>query len=352
MNVRVLACAVGLAVLALPASRSLAAAAAGGEAPAPRPFAIIAADPAFETLIAPDAKLEPVASFPGASGEGPLWRKGKLWFSDQRGGKIHELALDGTSRVLAENAGGPIDPKIRLNQGTKGLAAWSDGSVLILRQSLRDVAKLNADGTITEFLHTFEGKRFNSPNDLIVGKDGALWFTDPPIGLPGFGDPPGSGPPPDKQIPFSGVFRYKDGKLTAAATDMDQPNGIGLSPDGRTLYVANSRPDMYVRAYAVAADGSLSNPRDLIRIPTDTPWGRGFPDGLRVDAKGDVWVTGPGGIIVLAPDGKLLGRIQLPAGATNLNWGDDFKTLFLTSGGNILKLKTRVEGQVPPFYQR
>ena len=163
---------------------------------------------------------------------------------------------------------------------------------------------------------------------------------------------PGAAPPPDKQLPYSGVFRFRDGKLSVVVTDMDTPNGVALSPDGKLLYIANSRPQMYLRAYDLAKDGTLSKPRDFARFPADTPWGRGFPDGLKVDALGNVWTTGPGGIIVIAPDGKVLGRVQLPAQATNLAFGEDGRSVFVTSGASILRFRTLVAGLAAPFAQK
>jgi len=343
-------CRAALLIAALVAGPALAQPPAA--APPPRTFEIIRLDPAFDRLIAPGTAPETYAVIPGFSGEGPLWRSDRLWVSDQRNGPIYEVASDGAFRMVLDHASGTIDTTARNNQGPTGLAIWKDGQVLIARQAARDIGVLSPDGATRSLVARFEGKRFNSPNDLVVGRDGAVWFTDPPFGLPGYDRTPGAAPSPNKEIPFNGVFRWKDGKVTAVVTDMSMPNGIGLSPDGKVLYVANSTPDMYVRAYDVAKDGGLSKPRDLIRFPASQPFGRGVPDGLKVDARGNVWMTGPGGVIVVAPDGRMLGRIQTPAMTSNVAFGEDGRSLFLLSGVNIYRIRTLTKGQVQPFKER
>jgi gluconolactonase len=330
-------------------------------APALRAFQVIGIEPSFDRLIASDAKLETIVTFPQLRGEGPLWRKGKLWLSDLRTAQVIEVSLDGSRRVVLESAGGPMNADIPTLQGPNGQANWRNGAVLLCRSAARDIAILHRDGTVETFISNYEGKRFNSPNDVIVGQDGAIWFTDPPLALPGHPwaraadpDAPPSSlvRPMDKQLPFNGVFRFKDGKLTAAITDMPAPNGLALSPDGKVLYVNNTQPEMYVRAYAVGGDGTLTNPRELIRIPADSSFGTGVPDGLKVDSEGNLWMSGPGGIFVISPSGKLLGRIQLPSRSTNITFGDDYRSLFIVSNPNVYRIRTRVLGIVPPFTER
>jgi len=260
--------------------------------------------------------------------------------------------MDGGYRVLLDKASGRIDPTSRVNQGPTSLAIWKSGQILIARQAARDIGVLSPDGDVRSLIPHLDGKRFNSPNDMVVGRNGTIWFTDPPFGLPSFDRTPGAPPPPDKDIPFNGVFRWKAGKVQAMVTDMTMPNGIDLSPDGKVLYVANSIPQMYIRAYDVGRDGSLSNPRDFVRFAANSPMGRGVPDGLKVDARGNVWTTGPGGIIVLSPDGRMLGRIQTPAMTSNIAFGEDGSSLFLTSGVNIYRIRTLTRGQSPPFPDR
>jgi gluconolactonase len=343
------------------AAQASGATAAPGAPPALRPFQIISLDPAFDRLIAPDIPLETIVKFPSLRGEGPIWRNGQLRILDMRQAQVIEVALDGTHRVVLENAGGRMSADVPTLQGANGQANWRDGAVLLCRAGLRDIGVMYRNGKTGTFIPDFEGRRFNSPNDIVVGKDGSVWFTDPPLSLPGHprarpadpATPPASMiRPMDKQIPFNGVFRFKDGKLTAAITDMPTPNGLAFSPDGKVLYVSNTEPDMFVRAYAVGEDGTLSDERELIRIPADNPYGTGLPDGLKVDSEGNVWTTGPGGLLIISPSGKMLGRIQLPSRSTNIAFGDDYKSLFIISNPNIYRLRTRVSGLIAPFTQR
>lgn len=328
----------------------------GGRAPQPPlPFLIKRFDPALDSLIAADAKLDAIVTIPNLSAEGPMWRDGKLWFSDQRGGNIYAVAMDGKLTVIAENAGGPIDPAVRVNQGPNGEVTDKDGTVLVCRQGLRDIGRLGKDGTFSVVLAEFEGKRLNSPNDLVFAPNGTLWFTDPAFSVPGYrnlGGAPAS-PPADSQLPIQGVFRYKDGKLARVISDMTLPNGIGLSPDGKTLYVDTGSPTPNIRAYDIGPDDSLSNQRILSDYAEpgggDTP--RGAVDGLKIDSKGNVWATGPGGISVISPAGKMLGRIQLPTGSSNIAFGEDLHSIFFTSGSTIYRLHTVVAGEKPMYYR-
>ena len=179
--------------------------------------------------------------------------------------------------------------------------------------------------------------------------DGAYWFTDPPYGLKG------GNRSPDKELPFNAVFRYYKGQLTAAITDLPTPNGIGFSPDGKILYVSNSGPQMYVNAYDVAKDGTVSNPRKLIEyqgrgggsgIPGNGP---GIPDGLKVDTAGNVWSTGPGGIRIITPEGKVLGQIKLPEVAANLAFAEDGHTVYITASTSVYRLHSKVAGELPVY---
>lgn len=192
------------------------------------------------------------------------------------------------------------------------------------------------------FLDSYNGKKLNSPNDIVFAPDGSLWFTDPPYGLNGMDKSP------DKELPFNAVFRYSHGELEPAITDMTRPNGIGLSPDGKILYVSNSGPKMYVKAFNVGPDGKLSNGRILISY-SDNSAGPGVPDGLKVDMAGNVWTTGPGGIRIVTPQGKVLGQIKLPGIAANLGFADDGHTLYITASTSIYRLHTKVAGEIPLY---
>jgi gluconolactonase len=177
---------------------------------------------------------------------------------------------------------------------------------------------------------------------MVFGPDGTLWFTDPTFSVP---------QGVQRDLPYAAVFRFRNGTLSPVITDMNLPNGIALSPDGRILYVNNSRPEMFVRAYDVARDGTLSNPRELVRFPAN-PDLRGVPDGMKVDSKGNIWTTGPGGITILSPAGVALGRIQLPVNSTNIAFGDDFYSVFFTSGSTIYRIRSLVKGQIPKYFTR
>jgi gluconolactonase len=313
----------------------------------PLPFLILRFDPAIDTIIPRDAKLETIVTIPGLSGEGPMWREGRLWFSDQKGGNIYAVTLDGKTTVIAENAAGQINPKYTFNQGPNALAMDQDGSMLVCRQAIRDIGRMQRDGTIVEAYARYNGKRFNAPNDMVLAPDGTLWFTDPVYSLPGARD---SGEiPADSQFPIEGVYSIRNGNVTLAIADLKLPNGIGVSPDGKTLYVGVSSTRR-IRAYDIAPDHTLSNGRefsDFAIKPDDNI--RGYVDGLKVDAKGDVWSTGPGGVSIISPAGKVLGRIQMPQ-SSNLAFGaDDYKSVFFTSGNTIYRIQILSPGLKPVY---
>lgn len=310
---------------------------------APVPVRIDKFDPALDAVIAPGTQIERVATgFLFA--EGPMWREGKLWFSDLPGDRLRTVTPAGKVEVVLENSGGYPNPPKGANIGSNALATDKDGSILMMQMGARRIVRLDATMKPQPFVTAFEGKRLNSPNDLVFARDGSLWFTDPPFGL--FN---GMDKDPAKALPFNGVFRYANGKLTAPIRDMTLPNGIGFSPDGSTLYVSNYGPDMYVRAYTVGKEGALSNPRILIRYPAGS--GPEGPDGLKVDSAGNIWTSGPGGIRIVTPKGKVLGQIKLPEAAANLAFAEDGHVVYITASSSIYRLRTRVAGELP-LYRR
>jgi gluconolactonase len=186
----------------------------------------------------------------------------------------------------------------------------------------------------------YDGKKLNSPNDLVFDNQGALYFTDPPFGLPGtFTDP-------TKELTFNAVFRVApDGKITTVATELEAPNGLGFSPDYKTLYVANARASSPIwKAYAVLADGSLDKGRVFADSAALYKEGDGVPDGLKIDVQGNVFATGPGGVLVYAPDGTLLGRILTGVPTSNVAFGEDGSTLFITANHRVLRMRTLTRG--------
>jgi gluconolactonase len=300
-------------------------------------------DPALDRLIAPGTRIEKVAGGFQFT-EGPMWRQGKLWFADVVGDTMQTVTPAGKVQVLIRNAGGYPNPPKGTNAGPNAMVTAKDGSVLMMQMGARRIVKLDDRMGIHPFLASYRGKRLNSPNDLVFARDGSLWFTDPPFGLIH-----GMDKDPAKELRFNGVFRYANGTLTAPITDMTQPNGIGFSPDGRTLYVSNYGPDMYVRAYDVGPGGRLSHPRMLIHYPAGS--GPEGPDGLKIDMAGNLWSSGPGGIRIISPQGKVLGQIKLPEVAANLAFAGDGHTLYITASSSVYRLHTTVQGELP-LYRR
>jgi gluconolactonase len=302
---------------------------------------IVRLDPALDAVIAPGTHIERVATGFRFT-EGPMWREGRLWFSDLADDKVLAVAPDGKVEVLIAHAGGLPDMKPGSYLGSNAMVTDQDGSVLLVQQGGRQIVRLDRQLKPTRYLATYQGKRLNSPNDLVFARDGSLWFTDPPFGLSGMDKDPA------KELPFNGVYRYANGKLKAVITDLTLPNGIGFSPDGNTLYVANYGPARYVRAYDVASDGSVSNGRTLIEYgPTET--GPGGPDGLKVDSAGNIWTTGPGGLRIITPRGKVLGQIVLPEVAANIGFADGGRYAYITASTSIYRLAVATPGVMPLY---
>lgn len=300
-------------------------------------------DPALDAIIAPDAKIERVATGFKFT-EGPMWREGRLWFSDLQTDTVFAVSPAGKVDTLIEHAGGldPFPPNSYL--GPNAMVTDKDGSVLLIQQGGRKIVRLDAKLHPTPLIERYEGKKLNSPNDLVFAPDGSLWFTDPPFGLQGMDKDPA------KELSFNGVYRYKDGKLEAMIKDLTLPNGLGFSPDGKTLYVANYGPERFVNAYDVGPQGKLSHARKLIEYGADEKR-PGGPDGLKVDSAGNVWTTGPGGIRIVTPKGKVLGQIVLPEVAANVAFAEKGKVAYITASTSIYRIAVRTPGEVP-LYQR
>ena len=300
-------------------------------------------DPALDALIAPGTAIERVATGFKFT-EGPLWRQGRLWFSDLKDDKVLAVTPQGKVEVLIAHAGGldPFPPDSYL--GSNAMATDKDGSVLLVQQGGRKIVRLDAQLRPTVLLDRYQGKKLNSPNDLTFAPDGSLWFTDPPFGLKAMDKDPA------KEIPFNGVYRYADGKLEAIIKDLTLPNGLAFSPDGKTLYVANYGPARFVKAYDVGANGAVKSSRVLIEYGPDEKR-PGGPDGLKVDSAGNIWTTGPGGIRIITPAGKVLGQLVLPEAAANLAFAEQGKVAYITASSSIYKLSLRTPG-VMPLYQR
>jgi gluconolactonase len=308
--------------------------AAAPAAPAKPAGTVERLDAALDAIVAPDAAVEKVAGgFKFA--EGPLWRPdGTLWFSDVQGNVVRSVTPDGKVTVLIENAGGVSDGPPDAFIGSNGLAEAPDGSVWMTQHGGRQIVRVGTDHTLTPVVSKYQGKRFNSPNDLVFGKDGSLYFTDPPYGFARQDDDPA------KEISFNGVYRFVNGTLHPLVRNLARPNGLAFSPDYTILYVNNSDPAKnVVMRYDVGADGGVTNGRVFADL---TGKGDGLADGLKVDAKGNVYTSGPGGIWIFSPEGTHLGTIHVPENPANCAWGDEGKTLYMTAVTGIYRVKTLV----------
>jgi len=224
--------------------------------------------------------------------------------------------------------------------GSNGLSLDKDGKLILCQHGDRRISRL-IDGKFVTLVDKFEGKRLNSPNDLAFKSNGDLYFTDPPYGLPKIAEDPA------KELDFQGVYRLSPkGELTLLTKEMTRPNGIAFSPDEKTLYVANSDPDKAIwMAFPVKADGTLDKGKVFF---DSTAWVKdkkpGLPDGLKVDAAGNVFATGPGGVIVFDKDGKHLGTLATGVPTANCGWGDDGSTLYITADKQLVRVKTKTKG--------
>jgi len=298
--------------------------------------------PGFDRLVPRDAVIEVLAEGFRWS-EGPVWDRdgGRLLFSDVPSNVVHAWSEKaGLSTFLKPSGytgpegGGGREP------GANGLAFDGKGRLVLCQHGDRRVSRLEG-GRFVPLVERFEGKRFNSPNDLVVGADGALYFTDPPYGLTKTFEDPG------REIGWNGVYRLApDGRVSVLVKDLKAPNGIGLSPDGRTLYVGQSDGDRpVVMAYELAQDGTVSNGRVFFDTTSLRKNGPGAPDGLKVDRDGNVFTTGPGGVVVLSPRGEYLGTIVTGVPTANCGFGDDDgSTLYITANNTLCRVRTTTKG--------
>jgi gluconolactonase len=312
--------------------------------------AVVRLDAALDALVSPDAEIELVKGGFGFT-EGPVWvqkgKSGHLLFTDIPGNVIYKLTpQDGQASVYLDNAGynGPdiwrwgglqndgrerTDPRFEefAMIGADGLTLDRQGRVIVATFAGRSLVRLESNGKRTVLADRYEGKRFNGLNDVVVKRDGAIYFTDTYGGLR-LRDKD-----PRKELEFNAVFMWKDGKLTLLIKDMPNTNGLAFSPDEKYLYVNGSR-DNYVKRYEVLPDDTPANGTE-----------RGITDGLRVDRKGNLYETGSGRVWVISPDGKHLGTIQAPEQATNLGFGDaDHKTLYIAARTSIYKIRVSPPG--------
>jgi gluconolactonase len=291
----------------------------------PRQFELKAESPQFWKLIDRRATPRKVAGGFGFT-EGPVWDpRGFLFVSDEEQNKIFRVYPDGRHDAVFETGdpdGSTLDRNHRL---------------ITTASVLRALVEVQPDGTYRVLADKYEGKRFNSPNDVVLGPDGALYFTDPTLDLPK-GE--------KQEIAFQGVYRLgADGSVRLLTQELVQPNGLAFSPDGRRLYIDDSKT-REIHVYDVGPQGQLSNGRLFGK--EEGPPRSGVPDGMKVDRKGNIFVTGPLGVWVWDSNGAHLGTIVMPEQPANLAWGDaDFRTLYITATTSVYQLKTKTRGFVP-----
>jgi len=290
-----------------------------------RQFELKAESEDFWKLADRGAKLEKLAGGFKFT-EGPVWDpRGFLYFSDEAGNRLHRLFPDGRTELVLDVGdpdGNTVDGKQRL---------------ITCSSVLRAVIEVKPDGTYKILADRYDGKKLNTPNDVVLGPDGALYFSDPTLVLK-------KDQPQENQ--FQGVYRLgEDGSVRLLTRDLAQPNGLAFSPDGRRLYIDDSER-REIRVYDFGPNAELSNGR-LFGTEAGPPKS-GVPDGMRVDRQGNLFVTGPLGIWVWDPSGKHLGTIVMPEQPANLAWGGpDYQTLYITATTSVYRLKTRARGFVP-----
>ena len=289
-------------------------------------------------IVPEDARLERVAGGFEFT-EGPVWtRDGALLFSSPNTNTIYRWTPAGVITVFRPKSGYTGNDVGRYHQpGSNGLTFSSDGLLTICQHGNRRVVRVNPHGDVTVLADAYQGKRLNSPNDLVYRSDGTLFFTDPPFGLPaGFDDPA-------KELPFSGVFRVRNGEISLVSDELAGPNGLAFSPDERWLYVGNWD---FERTVVMRYDPD-TGAGEVFFDMTGAP-GEDAIDGIKVDVEGNVYVCGPGGIWLLSPEGEHLGTLRLPESPHNLAWGDaDARTLYVTAETSVYRIRVAIPGIRP-----
>ncbi len=307
---------------------------------------IIRLDKALDKIVPQDAKIE-VLAFGFDWAEGPVWVPrdgGYLLFSDIPRNSIYRWSQKQGVTLFMKPSGYTGSELWGPEPGTNGLTLDPDGRLVMCEHGDRRVSRLirEKDAIKTTLVSHYQGKRLNSPNDLVFKSNGDLYFTDPPYGLPQrFEDP-------HRELDFCGVYRLaKDGKLTLLTDEMTRPNGIGFSPDEKTLYVAQSDPTAAIwRAFEVKRDGTLGKNRVFFDATewVGQPDKKGLPDGLTVDKQGNLFATGPGGVHIFSPAGKRLGTLATGEATANCTFGGDGSVLYITADMYICRVKLLTQG--------
>jgi gluconolactonase len=311
-------------------------------------------DPALDQLVPANAALEKVASGFDKWTEGPVWtRQGTLLFAEIPANNIIQWIPGQAASVFMHPSGYKgSEPFKGPEPGSNGMTLDADGRVTVAGHAGRTVWRLESvdpRAQITVLADSYQGKKLNSPNDLVYKSDGSLYFTDPPYGLPTQSDTD-----PLKELAFNGVYRIlaagkqKPGappdrnKLQVVIKDLGRPNGLAFSPDEKFLYIAESGKKLWMR-YRVQADGSVTDGAVFLDPSSDPA--KGGPDGLRVDKNGNIYGSGPGGVWIISPEGKHIGTIKIPEVVSNVAWGDkDGKTLYITASTSLYRIKLNIPG--------
>ncbi len=294
--------------------------------------AITKVDPALDALIDPNATVEKVAGDLGFL-EGPLWMKeGHLLFSDLFKNTVWKYVPGGKPEAFLTKAGWDKDEPAKVTHfGPNGMVLDSQGRLVLCQQGNRQVIRIEKDGSRTVVADKFEGKRLSGPNDIIRAKDGSIYFSDPPYGLPKRSD---------AELPFCGVYRLRADKLEVMTKELAVPNGLAFSPDEKYLFVADGPA---IKRFDVQKDGAIANPTVFFDLATVTR--RGTPDGFRVDSHGNIFTSGPAGIYVISAEGKHLGTINVPESPANCTFGGkDGHTLFITARSGLYAIQTKTTG--------
>jgi gluconolactonase len=321
---------------------SLVAVCGAAEKPYPKFGNIVRKDPRLDKIIPPEAHMEQLA-------EGFDWSEGVVWISDGAYVLFSDIPKNSVMKwkdgegvsLFMKPAGytGVVD--YLPEPGSNGLNVDPQGRVIFCEHGDRRVSRLEKDGGKKTLVDSYQGKRLNSPNDCVFNSKGDLYFTDPPYGLPkNFDDP-------RRELDFCGVYKLgADGQLALLTKDMTRPNGIGLAPDEKTLYVAQSDPAAAIwMAFDVQPDGTIAGGRVFFDATAWVKEGKkGLPDGLAVDQAGNIFATGPGGVHIFAPDGTLLGTLETGQATGNCCFGDDGSTLYINADMYLVRIKTATKG--------
>lgn len=289
----------------------------------------------IEQILTPEARVEKIAGGFKFT-EGPLWNREErcLYFSDIPANRIYRWTPETGAQIFRDPSG-----------KSNGLTRDLQGRLIACEHGNRRVSITAAGGEPATLVDRYQGKRLNSPNDVVVRSDGSLFFSDPPYGLTD-----DFGAKAEQEIPFQGVYRLSPaGVLTLLADDFDRPNGLAFSPDEHLLYIDDTRR-MHIRVFEVSPEGDLSNGRVFAEMKPERP---GAPDGMKVDVAGNVYCTGPGGINIFDPDGTNIGCIETPEVAANAAFGeDDWRTLFITANTSVFRVRLGIAGVPVPSEAR